>query len=43
MSPSIDHLIPMHCSGSDFLAAAKCEMPEKLVLCTTSSRFTFTA
>jgi len=39
----IDHLIPMHCSGSNFLEAAKREMPEKLVLCTTGSRFTFTA
>ena len=39
----IDHLIPMHCSGSNFLEAAKREMPEKLVLCTTGSRFTFAA
>ena len=39
----IDHLIPMHCSGSNFLEAAKREMPEKLVLCTTGSRFTFSA
>lgn len=39
----IDHLIPMHCSGSNFLERAKREMPEKLVLCTTGSRFTFTA
>ena len=39
----IDHLIPMHCSGNNFLEAAKREMPEKLVLCTTGSRFTFTA
>jgi 7,8-dihydropterin-6-yl-methyl-4-(beta-D-ribofuranosyl)aminobenzene 5'-phosphate synthase len=39
----IDHLIPMHCSGSNFLETAKREMPEKLVLCTTGSRFTFTA
>jgi 7,8-dihydropterin-6-yl-methyl-4-(beta-D-ribofuranosyl)aminobenzene 5'-phosphate synthase len=39
----IDHLIPMHCSGSDFVQAARREMPEKLVLCTTGSRFTFTA
>jgi 7,8-dihydropterin-6-yl-methyl-4-(beta-D-ribofuranosyl)aminobenzene 5'-phosphate synthase len=39
----IDHLIPMHCSGSNFLEAAKQQMPEKLVLCTTGSRFTFTA
>jgi hypothetical protein len=38
-----DHLIPMHCSGNNFLEAAKREMPEKLVLCTTGSRLTFTA
>ena len=28
----IDHLIPMHCSGSNFLETAKREMPGKLVL-----------
>ncbi len=39
----IDHLIPMHCSGGNFLETAKREMPEKLILCTTGSRFTFTA
>jgi len=39
----IEHLIPMHCSGSNFLEAAKREMPEKLILCTTGSRFTFNA
>lgn len=39
----IDHIIPMHCSGSNFLEAAKREMPEKLILCTTGSRFTFSA
>jgi 7,8-dihydropterin-6-yl-methyl-4-(beta-D-ribofuranosyl)aminobenzene 5'-phosphate synthase len=39
----IDHLIPMHCSGSNFLETVKREMPEKLILCTTGSRFTFTA
>jgi 7,8-dihydropterin-6-yl-methyl-4-(beta-D-ribofuranosyl)aminobenzene 5'-phosphate synthase len=39
----IDHLIPMHCSGSNFLETAKREMPEKLILCTTGSKFTFTA
>ena len=30
-------------SGSNFLEAAKREMPEKLILCTTGSKFTFTA
>jgi 7,8-dihydropterin-6-yl-methyl-4-(beta-D-ribofuranosyl)aminobenzene 5'-phosphate synthase len=39
----VEHVIPMHCSGSNFLDAAKARMPEKLVLCTTGSRFTFTA
>ncbi|HYZ24467.1 MAG TPA: MBL fold metallo-hydrolase [Rhodopila sp.] len=39
----VEHVIPMHCSGSNFLDAAKSRMPEKLVLCTTGSRFTFTA
>lgn len=39
----IDHLIPMHCSGSNFLETAKREMPEKLILCTTGSKFTFNA
>jgi 7,8-dihydropterin-6-yl-methyl-4-(beta-D-ribofuranosyl)aminobenzene 5'-phosphate synthase len=39
----IQHLFPMHCSGSNFLEAAKREMPQALVLCTTGSRFTFGA
>jgi 7,8-dihydropterin-6-yl-methyl-4-(beta-D-ribofuranosyl)aminobenzene 5'-phosphate synthase len=39
----IDHVIPMHCSGGSFIQAARREMPEKLILCTTGSRFTFTA
>jgi 7,8-dihydropterin-6-yl-methyl-4-(beta-D-ribofuranosyl)aminobenzene 5'-phosphate synthase len=39
----IDHVIPMHCSGSNFLDLAKRETPEKLVLCTTGSQFTFSA
>lgn len=40
---NIDHVIPMHCSGSNFLDLAKREIPEKLVLCTTGSEFTFSA
>jgi 7,8-dihydropterin-6-yl-methyl-4-(beta-D-ribofuranosyl)aminobenzene 5'-phosphate synthase len=36
------HVLPMHCSGQNFIDLAKEEMPEKLVLCTTGSRFTFT-
>ncbi|WP_236020107.1 MBL fold metallo-hydrolase [Sabulicella rubraurantiaca] len=39
----IDHVFPMHCSGANFLEAAKQEMPQTLVLCTTGSRFTFGA
>jgi 7,8-dihydropterin-6-yl-methyl-4-(beta-D-ribofuranosyl)aminobenzene 5'-phosphate synthase len=39
----IAHVLPMHCSGQNFVDLAKQEMPEKLVLCTTGSRFTFTA
>ena len=37
------HVLPMHCSGQNFVDLAKQEMPEKLVLCTTGSRYTFTA
>jgi 7,8-dihydropterin-6-yl-methyl-4-(beta-D-ribofuranosyl)aminobenzene 5'-phosphate synthase len=39
----IQHIFPMHCSGPNFLEAAKREMPQALVLCTTGSRFTFGA
>ena len=38
----LEHVLPMHCSGQNFIDLAKQEMPEKLVLCTTGSRFTFT-
>ena len=37
------HVLPMHCSGQNFVDLAKQEMPEKLVLCTTGSRYSFTA
>ena len=37
------HVMPMHCSGQNFIDLAKKEMPEKLVLCGTGSSFTFTA
>ena len=37
------HVLPMHCSGANFIELAKQEMPEKLVLCATGSSFTFTA
>ena len=39
----IEHVMPMHCSGQNFVDLAKQEMPEKLVLCGTGSSFTFTA
>jgi len=38
----LEHVLPMHCSGQNFIELAKQEMPEKLVLCTTGSHFTFT-
>jgi 7,8-dihydropterin-6-yl-methyl-4-(beta-D-ribofuranosyl)aminobenzene 5'-phosphate synthase len=39
----IDYLFPMHCSGTNFIEAAKREMPLSLVACTTGSQFTFGA
>jgi 7,8-dihydropterin-6-yl-methyl-4-(beta-D-ribofuranosyl)aminobenzene 5'-phosphate synthase len=39
----LEHVMPMHCSGQNFVDPAKREMPEKLVLCGTGSSFTFTA
>ena len=39
----IEHVFPMHCSGSNFVDLAKKEMPGALVLCTTGSQFTFAA
>jgi 7,8-dihydropterin-6-yl-methyl-4-(beta-D-ribofuranosyl)aminobenzene 5'-phosphate synthase len=39
----IEHVFPMHCSGSNFIDLAKKEMATALVLCTTGSQFTFTA
>jgi 7,8-dihydropterin-6-yl-methyl-4-(beta-D-ribofuranosyl)aminobenzene 5'-phosphate synthase len=39
----IEHVMPMHCSGQNFVDLAQKEMPEKLVLCGTGSSFTFTA
>ncbi len=39
----LTHVLPMHCSGANFIELAKQEMPEKLVLCATGSSFTFTA
>lgn len=37
------HVMPMHCSGQNFVDLATKEMPEKLVLCGTGSSFTFSA
>jgi 7,8-dihydropterin-6-yl-methyl-4-(beta-D-ribofuranosyl)aminobenzene 5'-phosphate synthase len=39
----LEHVMPMHCSGQNFIELAKREMPEKLVLCSTGTSFTFTA
>ncbi|MEO3475948.1 MBL fold metallo-hydrolase [Roseomonas sp. CAU 1739] len=39
----IDHVFPMHCSGTNFLDVAKRDMPQALVLCTTGSRFSLEA
>jgi hypothetical protein len=39
----IEHVMPMHCSGQNFVDLAQQVMPEKLVLCGTGSSFTFTA
>ena len=39
----LEHVMPMHCSGQNFVDLATQEMPEKLVLCGTGSSFTFTA
>lgn len=39
----LEHVMPMHCSGQNFIDLAKREISEKLVLCGTGSSFTFTA
>ena len=36
-----DYLIPMHCTGTPFYEAAKQEMPGKVLLSSTGTRFTF--
>jgi len=40
---NLEHIMPMHCSGQNFVDLALKELPEKLVLCGTGSSFTFTA
>lgn len=39
----LQHVMPMHCSGQNFIDLAKREIPEKLVLCGTGSSYTFSA
>ncbi|HUC64453.1 MAG TPA: MBL fold metallo-hydrolase [Stellaceae bacterium] len=39
----LEFVMPMHCSGQNFVDLAAKEMPEKLVLCGTGSSFAFTA
>ncbi|GAC1305006.1 MAG: MBL fold metallo-hydrolase [Vulcanimicrobiaceae bacterium] len=36
-----DAVIPMHCSGPGFVAAMRAQMPERLVLSSVGSRYTF--
>jgi 7,8-dihydropterin-6-yl-methyl-4-(beta-D-ribofuranosyl)aminobenzene 5'-phosphate synthase len=38
-----DYLIPMHCSGTPFYELAKQEMPGRVPLSSTGTRFTFGA
>ena len=38
-----DYVIPMHCSGAGFLRIAQREMPDKLILSYTGSRYIFGA
>ncbi|HEX4597522.1 MAG TPA: MBL fold metallo-hydrolase [Burkholderiaceae bacterium] len=39
----LQHVMPMHCSGQNFIDLARQEIPDKLVLCATGSSYTFTA
>jgi 7,8-dihydropterin-6-yl-methyl-4-(beta-D-ribofuranosyl)aminobenzene 5'-phosphate synthase len=39
----LDHVLPMHCSGQNFIDLAKQEMPDRLVLCGTGGSYTFAA
>ncbi len=38
-----DYVLPMHCSGQNFIDLAKQEMPNALVLCCTGSTYQFTS
>ena len=39
----LEHVLPMHCSGANFVELAKQEMPEKPAVGADGSSFTFTA
>ena len=43
MQPSIERRRLVHCSGGNFPAAAKREMPAEPILCTTGNWVTFSA
>jgi 7,8-dihydropterin-6-yl-methyl-4-(beta-D-ribofuranosyl)aminobenzene 5'-phosphate synthase len=36
-------VIPMHCSGNNFIQATREQMPDQLIVTTTGSRITFGA
>jgi 7,8-dihydropterin-6-yl-methyl-4-(beta-D-ribofuranosyl)aminobenzene 5'-phosphate synthase len=38
-----DCLVPMHCAGSMFYEIARAQMPDRVILSSTGSRFTFSA
>jgi 7,8-dihydropterin-6-yl-methyl-4-(beta-D-ribofuranosyl)aminobenzene 5'-phosphate synthase len=38
-----DYLVPMHCSGAGFVRAVQKEMPDKLIVPYTGTRFIFGA
>ena len=38
-----DYIIPMHCSGAGFIRTVQREMPDKLIMSYTGSRYIFGA
>jgi 7,8-dihydropterin-6-yl-methyl-4-(beta-D-ribofuranosyl)aminobenzene 5'-phosphate synthase len=40
-SLALDVVIPMHCSGNNFVQAMREQMPERLLVSTTGSQITF--
>jgi 7,8-dihydropterin-6-yl-methyl-4-(beta-D-ribofuranosyl)aminobenzene 5'-phosphate synthase len=38
-----DVIVPMHCSGENFIREVRAQMPDKLLVPTTGSRVTFGA